>query len=337
MINFETVKLFAKESWEQEKLKKIFVDWKKAVWKYAATFRGLDIGMGTIVNISTFAILLYALNLTLNKILTLGEFVLVATFIQIFFGAVYELVWGFREIAKSYTDIGKYFAILENEIEVKDPEKPIKLASAKGEIQFDNVTFSYEKKTRNAVRNINLQIRQGQSVAFVGRSGSGKTTLAKLLLRFFDVNHGKITVDGIDIRKITKQNLRKNFGVVPQEPILFNNSILYNIAYGRPEATKKEIIAAAKIANIHKFVRSLPEKYETQVGERGIKLSGGQKQRLAIARMILSDPQIIIFDEATSQLDSESEKLIQDAFWRAAKGKTTIIIAHRLSTIRKAD
>lgn len=337
MINFETVKLFSKESWEQTRLKNIFLDWKKSAWKFVLTFRGLDFGMGTVVNISTYVILLYSIKLAVKREITVGDFVLIVAFIQMLFGRLFELVWGLRDIAKSYSDIENFFGILNFAIEIKDPKKPLVLKDVKGEIKFKNVTFSYEKNEKDAVKNIDLDIRQGQSIALVGKSGSGKTTLIKLLLRFFDVNKGSITLDNIDVRHMTKENLRKNFGVVPQEPVLFNNTIKFNIAYGNSNATKKEIIAASKMANIYKFIMSLPGKFDTQVGERGIKLSGGQKQRLAIARMILSDPDIIIFDEATSQLDSISEKLIQEAFWKAAKGKTTIIIAHRLSTIQKAD
>jgi len=181
------------------------------------------------------------------------------------------------------------------------------------------------------------QIPAGKSVAFVGKSGVGKTTLVKLLMRFYDTTEGNIKIDGINIKDFTKSRLRSFMGVVPQEPILFNNTIGYNIAYGKIDATYEEIKSAAKIANIDGFIDDLPQKYDTEVGERGVKLSGGQKQRLAIARMVLSDPDIIIFDEATSQLDSESEKLIQDAFWKVARGKTTIIIAHRLSTVIRAD
>ncbi len=337
MINFETVKLFAKEKWEQDRLKGIFANWKKFAWKFVLTFRGLDFGMGTIINLSTYAILLYALKLTLSKSITIGDFVLIATFTQSFFNQLFELVWGLRDIAKSYSDIEKFFGILDNKIEVIDPIKPLVLNNTKGEIKFDNVTFAYDESNKNAIKNINLDIRQGQSIALVGRSGSGKTTLAKLLLRFFDVKSGSIFIDGINVKEVSKENLRSQFGMVPQEPVLFNNSILYNIAYGNNKAGKTEVVAAARMAHIHKFIQTLPDKYDTQVGERGIKLSGGQKQRLAIARMILSNPKIIIFDEATSQLDSESEKLIQDAFWKAAYGKTTIIIAHRLSTIQMVD
>ena len=337
MINFETVKLFVKELWEQRRLSVIQVDWRKAVWKYVYTFRGLDVSMGTVINISIFSILLYSLNMTITGIFTLGDFVLIAVFLQSFFPYLFELVWGFRDIAKSYSDIEKFFGILDYGVEIKDPENPVELEKIRGEIKYNNVTFTYSESKKEAVEKINLNIRQGQSIALVGRSGSGKTTLIKLLMRFYDVDQGMITVDGVDVRKFTKNHLRSFMGVVPQEPVLFNNTIEYNIGYGKEKVTKEEIVAAAKIANLHDFVLGMPKKYKTHVGERGIKLSGGQKQRLAIARMILSEPDIIIFDEATSQLDSENEKLIQDALWKVTKNKTTVIIAHRLSTAMRAD
>ena len=337
MINFETVKLFVKELWEQRRLSVIQVDWRKAVWKYVYTFRGLDVSMGTVINISIFSILLYSLNMTIRGMFTLGDFVLIAVFLQSFFPYLFELVWGFRDIAKSYSDIEKFFGILDYGVEIKDPENPVELEKIRGEIKYNNVTFTYSESKKEAVEKINLNIRQGQSIALVGRSGSGKTTLIKLLMRFYDVDQGMITVDGVDVRKFTKSHLRSFMGVVPQEPVLFNNTIEYNIGYGKEKVTKEEIVAAAKIANLHDFVLGMPKKYKTHVGERGIKLSGGQKQRLAIARMILSEPDIIIFDEATSQLDSENEKLIQDALWKVTKNKTTIIIAHRLSTAMRAD
>ncbi|HLE48497.1 MAG TPA: ABC transporter ATP-binding protein [Patescibacteria group bacterium] len=337
MINFETVKLFAKEIWEQKRLVGIQKLWKGYVWKFVYTFRGFDVAMGTVINLSTFMILLYSINQTVKNTFSIGDFVLVASFLQSFFPQLFELVWGFRDIAKSYSDIERYFGILDNKILIIDPPKSVNLKDVKGEIDFSGVYFNYDAKSKSALKNINLRIRQGQSVAFVGRSGAGKTTLIKLLLRFYDVAKGSISIDGINVKQFKKSELRSHFGVVPQEPVLFNNSILYNLSYAKPEASTQEIEAAARIANIHEFISSLPEGYKTQVGERGIKLSGGQKQRLAIARMILSDPSIIIFDEATSQLDSESEKLIQEAFWKAAKNKTTIIIAHRLSTIQRVD
>ncbi len=231
----------------------------------------------------------------------------------------------------------KYFEILDEEIRIKDPENPVKIEDVRGEIVFDNVSFSYPEGKEDALNNFDLRIKPGQSVALVGESGAGKTTVTKILLRCYDPDSGKVLVDGTDIRKYKKSDFRKHLGVVPQEPILFNQSIEYNIGYGMKNASEEDVKRAARMALLDKFIDSLPNKYETKVGERGIKLSGGQKQRMAIARMILSEPEIIIFDEATSQLDSESEEKIQKAFWKAAEGKTTIIIAHRLSTITQSD
>lgn len=336
-VNFETVKLFAKENWERERLANVFQVWLKKLWNYGNSFRIIDISVGGVMSIGIFVTLFIALRLAVSKEIGIGDFVLVAGFTASFYPQMFELVFAFRDIAKNFTDTEKYFGYLSEEILVKDPKKPVQLTKVDGEIEFNNVYFSYKGGQKNALKGVNLTIRQGQSVALVGRSGSGKTTMVKALMRFYDIEKGKITVDGVNIKDVTKADLRSHMGVVPQEPILFNNTIGYNIKYGKPEATNKELIAAAKMANIHDFIVTMPNKYNTNVGERGIKLSGGQKQRVAIARMILSDPDIIIFDEATSHLDSESEKLIQDAFWKAAKNKTTIIIAHRLSTIMKAD
>lgn len=337
LINYETVKLFAKEDWELKRLGDELSSWKKYVWKYFITFRYIDSTLGNLINISIFLVLLMSFNLISAKTISLADFVLIISAVAMFFPQLFNMVYSFRGISQGYADIKKYIDILDTEIEVKDPQNPIDLKSVKGDITFENVSFSYKKGRGQAVKNINLSIPKGKSVAFVGKSGVGKTTLVRLLMRFYDPTQGEIKIDGINIKDFTKSRLRSFMGVVPQEPILFNNSVGYNIAYGKDNATKEEIRYAAKIANIDKFIDNLPEKYDTQVGERGVKLSGGQKQRLAIARMILSDPDIIIFDEATSQLDSESERLIQDAFWKVAQGKTTIIIAHRLSTIMRAD
>ncbi len=337
LINYETVKLFARENWEMNRLKDTFIKWKYYVWRHFWTYRMIDFSVGTLVNIGIFAVLFLSLNLISKGLITTGDFVLIITFIGMFFPKLFDLIYGFRDISINYADIQKYFGILSYPIQIEDPQTPIQKEFVRGEINFDNVSFSYKESKKNAVSAIGLTVRQGQSVALVGRSGSGKTTLIKLLMRFYDVDKGKITIDGINIDDFTKSNLRSFMGVVPQEPILFNETIGYNIGYGKEKASEEEIKAAAKLANIHEFIDGLPKKYNTQVGERGIKLSGGQKQRLAIARMILSDPDIIIFDEATSQLDSENERLIQDAFWRVARDKTTIIIAHRLSTAMRAD
>lgn len=337
MLNYETVKLFAKERWEQKRLSGAFGPWKKALWGYGNSFRLIDIAVATIINLSLFSILLVSLKNTADLTLSVGDFVLVTTFMGMFFPKLWNLVWGSRDIAKIYADIQKYFGLLEFEIEVKDPTHPVSLSKVDGEIEFKNVSFSYRGRKTDAIHNFSLKVRPGQSVALVGASGSGKTTLVKLLMRFYDIEKGKIALDKVDIKNLTKGDLRDFIGVVPQEPILFNNTIAFNIGYGKSRTSLDEIKAAARLANIEDFIESLPKKYATEVGERGVKLSGGQKQRLAIARMILSDPKIIIFDEATSHLDSESERLIQESFWKAAEGKTTIIIAHRLSTVMRAD
>ena len=337
LINFETVKLFAKENWEENRLKDNFKSWLNTLWGYGNSFRLIDGTMGAIINLSIFIILYLTIGETVNLRLTIGEFVLITGFLSNFYPKLWDLVWGTRDLAKNYADIEKYFELLDHEIEVKDPEHPISLKSVLGQIEFINVSHSYKGGTKNAIRNLELKINRGESIAFVGRSGSGKTTITKLLMRFFDPTIGNIKIDEINIKNFNKSTLRGYFGVVPQEPVLFNNTIGYNIAYGASSSQGVTLQVAAKLANISNFIESLPQKYETNVGERGIKLSGGQKQRLAIARMIMSNPDIIIFDEATSHLDSESEKLIQDAFWSYAKNKTTIVIAHRLSTIAKVD
>ena len=337
MINYETVKIFAKEIWERKRLDKVFRPWKKYLWRYGMSFRFFDVTVGTLIIFAGFFTFLFGINLTTNGEITTGEFVLIAGFISSFYPRIYDLVFALRDIAKNYADIIRYFGMLDNKVAVLDPKKPIQKESVKGEIEFKKVNHSYVDGQKNALRNVNLKIRQGQSVALVGRSGSGKTTIIKALMRFFDIEKGRITIDGTDISRFAKSNLRSFMGIVPQEPILFNNTIGYNIKYGNPNATQKELVAASKQAHIHELIKSMPKGYKTQVGERGIKLSGGQKQRVAIARMILSDPDIILFDEATSHLDSESEALIQDAFWKASKNKTTIIIAHRLSTVLRAD
>jgi len=336
-INYETVKLFANENRERKRLENVFKTWRKTLWDFGMSFRLFDASVGGVMTVGIFLTLYQTLRLAISGDISIGDFVLVTGFTASFYPRMFDLVFALRDIAKNFVDIERYFGLLDEKIQVKDPKEPVQLKKVRGEIAFQDVYFSYKGGQKNALKGVSLEIRQGQSVALVGRSGSGKTTMTKALMRFYDLDKGKITIDGVDISKMTKHELRSRMGVVPQEPILFNNTIGYNIKYGRPGATNKELVAASKIANIHDFIESMPEGYNTNVGERGIKLSGGQKQRVAIARMILADPDIIIFDEATSHLDSESEKLIQEAFWRASKNKTTLIIAHRLSTIMKAD
>lgn len=337
LLNFETVKYFAKENWELNRLKKSFVGWVKGLWDYSLSFRVIDITVGTAGNIGLFLILLFCTNAAGHAKISAGEFVMILGFLSSFYPRFFEVIFSIRNMAKNYVDIDHYFALFDQDTLVKEPEKPQLIHKFTGEIDFKNISFSYPDGKRGAIKDLNLKIRGGQSIALVGKSGVGKTTLVKLLMRFYDVDSGEIMIDGINIKDMGKTYLRSFMGIVPQDPNMFNDTIAYNIGYSKTDTTQKEIVAAAKMANLHDFIETLPKKYETVVGERGVKLSGGQKQRLAIARMILSNPGIIIFDEATSQLDSESEKCIQDAFWKAAKDKTTIIIAHRLSTVVKAD
>ncbi|KXK09673.1 MAG: putative multidrug export ATP-binding/permease protein [candidate division WS6 bacterium OLB21] len=338
MINYETVKYFAKEKEEISRIKSEYATWKSAVWKYINTFRLIDISTGSLSLLGAGLVLLIALYETTSGNFSVGDFVLVAGFVTTFFPNLEDVVWRFREIAKNYSDLEKYIGILTHKPQILDPANPkkINLSDAKGIIEFRDVDFSYNKG-ESTIKDFNLVIKAGETVAFVGSSGAGKSTLTKLLLRFYDVQKGEILIDGVSIKDITKSNLRSLLGVVPQEPVLFNESIGYNIGYGAKKYELEKVKDAAKIANLDEFISSLPKGYDTEVGERGIKLSGGQKQRLAIARMFIENPPVIIFDEATSQLDSKSEKLIQESFWRVSAGKTTIIIAHRLSTILRAD
>lgn len=337
LLNFETVKLFAKERKELSRLKFEFVPWINSLWAYANSFRLIDLVAGGIGNLGFVIVLLYSLNLFRLGQLSGGSLVMIVGFISDFYSKFFDLVFQLRDLAKQQTDLLSYFAPLSQKTLVIDPKNPLVLENVRGEIEFENLGFSYPDGKQDALNNVNLVIKPGESVAFVGHSGAGKTTITKLLMRFYDPNVGRILLDGTDIRSFTKDHLRSFMGVVPQDPILFNNTIEYNIAYGATSYTQEQLQRAVKMANLNEFIDSMPLGLRTHVGERGVKLSGGQKQRLAIARMILAEPQIIIFDEATSQLDSQSEKKIQDAFWQSAKGKTTFIVAHRLSTVVKAD
>jgi len=337
LLNYETVKFFAQEKKEENRIKDKFITWTDKVWHYVQSFRLMDFTVGTISSLGMFLIFYIVIDKLKQNLITIGDFIMVAGFMTGFYYRFFDLLYQFREIGKKFVDLEKYFGILDQKVIVKDPIKPQVIENFKAKIDFENVYFSYPDKREKILQGINLHIKPGESIAFVGRSGAGKTTIIKLLLRFYDVNKGVIKVSNTDIKNLKKNYLRSFIGVVPQEPILFNNTIEFNIGYASIRPTKKEIIKAAKIANLHDFITSLPKNYKTIVGERGIKLSGGQKQRLAIARAILADPKIIIFDEATSNLDSESEGLVQDALWSSFKGKTVLIIAHRFSTIRKAD
>ena len=336
MINFETVKYFAKEKFEQRRLKLSYDDWYAKTWNYMLSFRMIETFTALLIIASYVAVLSLTISLFNSKSIGPGDVVLIITFIFRFYPQFFNFVFRLRELAKNYTDLEKFIAILDIYPEVKDPVSPKVLNNPHGDISFKNVSFAYYE-SKEIMHNFNLNIKDGESVAFVGPSGAGKTTIIKLLLRFFDCLSGSISIDGVDIKDLKKTYLRKIIGMVPQEPVLFNDTILYNISYPNKNATLEDVRKAASAANLDNFIESLPKKYETKVGERGIKLSGGQKQRLAIARVFLANTPILIFDEATSQLDSISEKLIQNSLWKVAKSKTAIIIAHRLSTVMRAD
>ena len=246
------------------------------------------------------------------------------------------LGFAYREIKQALTDMEKMFSLLDIEPEVKDAPHAADITDVKGAIQFDRVAFRYEAD-RPILRNISFDIQPGQTIAVVGPTGAGKSTLSRILFRFYDIEGGGVSVDGKDISAITQDSLRKSIGIVPQDTVLFNDTIGYNIAYAKPGATQDEVEAAARAAQIHEFVEGLPKGYDTMVGERGLKLSGGEKQRVAIARTLLKNPAILILDEATSALDSVTERDIQTALDNAAKNRTTLVIAHRLSTIVNAD
>lgn len=343
MIAFDTVKYFAREKYEQNRLHNVMDKWEWYFKYYVKTFRVIDITSGGLISLGMLlAIGIAGWDFIEGKI-ELATFVLAVTYATLFYPSLKNLVFQFREVAKRYEDISSYLNILNEQPRVTDPdiidEKLFKrLKTEKGiSISYQNVSFSYGDNRELVLDNLDLEIKPGESVAFVGISGAGKTTMTKLLLRFYDPVTGSIRLNGTDIKSLSKEQLRSLISIVPQETVLFNDTIGYNIKYSDQNATHEDVRKACKEANLLEFIEGLPQKFDTFVGERGIKLSGGQKQRLSIARAFLENAPIIVFDEATSNLDSQSEKLIQDSFWKVSKHKTTIIIAHRLSTIQKVD
>lgn len=336
LINYETVKYFGNEEHEYHRYNKALLGYERAAIQSQSSLTLLNVGQGAIIGIGLIIVMTMAGQGVVNGIYTIGDFVLVNTFlIQLylplsFLGTVY------RELKRSLVDMDKMFELAEVDAEIQDPPNAKALITTEGSIEFENVSFSYNPD-RPILKDISFTVPPGNTVAIVGPSGAGKSTISRILFRFYDIDSGSVRIDGQDIRNVTQKSLRESIGMVPQDTVLFNDTIEYNIQYGRLEASQDEVRESAKMAKIYDFVLELPQQYKTMVGERGLKLSGGEKQRVAIARTILKNPKILLFDEATSSLDSHTEKEIQASLREVSQDRSTLVIAHRLSTIVDAD
>ncbi len=336
LLNYETVKYFSNESFEAKRYDESLETWEDAAVKSQTSLAWLNAGQSAIIAIGITILMWLAARGIVDKTMTMGDLVLVNAYMLQLYMPLNFLGFVYREIRHSLADMEKMFGLLDEFPEVRDREDAKDLVPGAASVRFEHVDFSYET-SRRILRDVDFEIPPGKTVAVVGHSGSGKSTLARLLFRFYEADGGRVLIEGQDIRNVTQKSLRSAIGIVPQDTVLFNDSIYYNIAYGRLDASPDEVMEAAKMAHIHDFVVSLPQGYETLVGERGLKLSGGEKQRVAIARTILKAPALLIFDEATSALDSKSEKGIQTELKRISANRTTLVIAHRLSTIVDAD
>ena len=336
LLNYETVKYFSAEEREANRYDGAIKQYEKAALTTAYSLAFLNFGQSLIITAGLIIVMVMAALGVQSGYLTVGDFVMVnAYMIQItmplnFLGTVY------REIRQGLVDMGEMFDLLEQPVEILDSENASELKITDGHISFENVTFGYNK-SRLIIQNVSIEINSRETIAIVGPSGSGKSTIGRLLFRFYDAQQGSIKIDGQDIRDVTQESLHRSIGVVPQDTVLFNDTIYYNIAYGLDNASRAEVEKAAKDAQIHDFILSLPDGYETTVGERGLKLSGGEKQRVGIARTLLKNPPILLLDEATSALDTETEREIREALTNASEGRSVLTIAHRLSTIADAD
>jgi ATP-binding cassette, subfamily B, heavy metal transporter len=335
LINFETVKYFGNEDYEAKRYDEGLQNYERAAVRSQTSLSFLNSGQSLIIAAAVTAILWRATQGVIDRTMTIGDLVLVNAFMLQLYIPLNFLGVIYREIKQSLADMERLFGLLEQHREVADAPDAKPLVTRGAQVAFSHVEFHYDPK-RQILFDVDFTIPAGTTTAVVGHSGSGKSTLSRLLFRFYDVQQGSISIDGQDIRHVTQDSLRHAIGIVPQDTVLFNDTIEYNIAYGRPGASHEDIVAAARAASIHDFIESLPDGYATMVGERGLKLSGGEKQRVAIARTLLKNPAILIFDEATSALDSKSEQAIQTQLKEIAKQRTTLVIAHRLSTIADA-
>lgn len=330
------VKSFGNETIEMEKFRsgnERFVESKRRSHWYMGWYNS---GLGALTTLVSIVVLVAGTALITTQRMAVADLVTFLLYINNFTEPVKKLINFTEQFQNGYTGYERFLEIMDVEPDITDAEDAVSVDTVKGEIEFDDVSFKYEAKQDSVLSHINLKVDAGEYVAIVGSSGGGKTTLCSLIPRFYDVDAGKILLDGQDIRKIKLKDLRRQIGIVQQDVYLFAENIMENIRYGRPDATDEEVIRAAKLANADTFISQLPDGYLTDIGQRGVKLSGGQKQRLSIARVFLKNPAILIFDEATSALDNESEKIVQDSMEQLAKGRTTFVIAHRLSTIRNA-
>ena len=336
LLNYETVKYFNNERHEGRRYDESLMRYERAYTKSETTLNMLNAGQALIMAVGLTVVMLLAGDGIANRTMTVGDFVMVNTYLIQLYLPLNILGFAYREIRQGLTDMEQMFSLLDVPAEVKDAPGAVPLPAGAGEVRFEAVRFHY-RQDREILKGISFTVPPGKMLAIVGPTGAGKSTISRLLFRFYDATGGAVRVDGTDVREVTQDSLRQAIGVVPQDTVLFNDTIAYNIAYGRPGATQEDIEAAAKLAQVHDFVMKLPDGYRTRVGERGLKLSGGEKQRVAIARTILKNPRILILDEATSALDTRTEQEIQAALRGVAQGRTTLVIAHRLSTVVEAD
>ena len=336
LLNYETVKYFNNERYETELYDQDLDDWEKARLKNRLSLATLNAGQALIIGVALIVIMAMAVGEVASGEITLGDFTMINAYLIQLFIPLNALGFVYREIRQALVNVERLFKLLGDKPAIQDAPDAKPLAVDNGGVRFEHIHFAY-RPDRPILQDVNFTIPAGHTVAVVGASGAGKSTLARLLFRFYDVDKGAIRIDGQDIREVTQDSLRSAIGVVPQDTVLFNDTLYRNLAYGRPEATEEEVYRAARMAHLEDFIHSLPEGYETKVGERGLKLSGGEKQRVAIARVILKNPPLLILDEATSSLDSLSEQAILGALKEVSQQRTTLVIAHRLSTIRDAN